>query len=184
MAKHTTFFLWFSQAVLITILCGTIYVAVQQDLRQSANDPQIQMAEDSATVISGGGNLNFPDKVDIGKSLSPFVMVFDASGNEIQSQALLDGVVPHLPPGVFDSVRSHGEDRFTWQPRPGVRIAAVVTNYTGQTSGFVLAGRSLREVEKREDQLTFIVELAWISSMLVLVIAFFLTSILFKSTKK
>ncbi len=37
----------------------------------------------------------------------------------------------------------------TWQPERRVRIATVVVRYEGRESGFVLAGRSLREVEER-----------------------------------
>ena len=35
---------WFPLAVVATAFCGLVYVAVQQELRQNANDPQIQMA--------------------------------------------------------------------------------------------------------------------------------------------
>ena len=41
-----------------------------------------------------------------------------------------------------------GEDRLTWQPEPGVRSATVVVHYQGAQAGFVMAGRSLREVGK------------------------------------
>jgi mannose/fructose/N-acetylgalactosamine-specific phosphotransferase system component IID len=39
-------------------------------------------------------------------------------------------------------------------------MAAVVVRYQGQQSGYVLAARSLREVEKREDQMFLIAGLA------------------------
>jgi uncharacterized membrane protein len=39
-------------------------------------------------------------------------------------------------------------------------MAAVVVRYQGQESGYVLAARSLREVEKREDQTLLIAGLA------------------------
>ncbi|MFL6464517.1 MAG: hypothetical protein ACJ73N_08945 [Bryobacteraceae bacterium] len=35
----------------------------------------------------------------------------------------LDQAVPVPPPGVFDYLRSHGSNKFTWQPRRDVRIA-------------------------------------------------------------
>ncbi len=35
---------WIPLAAAITVVCGVIYVAVQQDIRMAANDPQIQMA--------------------------------------------------------------------------------------------------------------------------------------------
>jgi hypothetical protein len=75
---------------------------------------------------------------------------------------VLNGQSPHLPDGVLDYVRRHGEDRITWQPEPGVRIATVVTRYSSARSGFVLVGRSMREVEKRIDQITLFCAVTWL----------------------
>ena len=61
----------------------------------------------------------------------------------------------------------NGEDRVTWQPQGNVRIALVVTKVTGVQSGFIAAGRSLREVEKREDQLTKEVLGAWLIAVVL-----------------
>jgi len=74
---------------------------------------------------------------------------------------VLDGKEPVIPTGVFASTQNSGETRFTWQPRTGVRSAVVVDYYKGASSGFVLVGRSIREVENREDNLELIVFLAW-----------------------
>jgi len=160
-----TFLYWLSLAFCLTVLAGLVYVTVQQNFRQGANDPQIQMAEDAAiqlqdgaqaqTVVGGG-------KVDMSRSLAPFLIVYDATGHVLASSAQLNGAVPDMPPGVFDSVRASGEDRLTWQPQEGVREAAIVTQFGGNHPGFVLAGRSLREVEDRESQLTQLVGLALI----------------------
>jgi hypothetical protein len=80
-------------------------------------------------------------------SLSPFLIVFDNAGRPVAAGARLQGATPTPPAGVFTSARS-GEVRQTWQPATGVRAAMVVVHYPG---GFVLAARSLREVERRED---------------------------------
>ena len=157
-------------AVVITGLSGLIYVAVQQDIRQSADDPQIQMAEDTAAQLTNGQQLQSvvpSEKVDIANSLAPYIIVFDASGKPIASSALLNGQTPTIPSGVFDYVRQHGEDRITWQPQPGVRSAIVVTQYKGPNPGFVLAGRSLREVEIREDNILHLVLLGWIAILVI-----------------
>ena len=42
---------------------------------------------------------------------------------------VLDGQTPQLPNGVLDSTRELSENRITWQPRDGVRIAAVIVSY-------------------------------------------------------
>lgn len=159
---------WLPLAAVTTALCGLVYVAVQQGLRQSANDPQIQMAEDAATALGAGETVESllpTTKIDIAHSLAPFLIVFDDAGKPVASSGLLHDQLPTLPGGVLDYVSTHGEDRITWQPESGVRIAAVVTNYTGATPGFVLAGRSLREVEKREAQAQFEAGAAWLAAL-------------------
>lgn len=161
---------WLLIIVVVTGLIGIVYAAVQQDMRQGANDPQIQIAEDAAAKLAGGEPAQSvvpSEKIDIATSLAPYVIIFDAHVNPIASSAQLDGQTPTIPAGIFDSVRQKGEDRITWQPETGVRSAIVVTQFTGSTSGFVVAGRSLREVEKREDGLLQILVAGWVVMMLV-----------------
>jgi hypothetical protein len=144
---------WLPLAFATAGLCALVYVSVQQSLRQGANDPQIQMAEDAAAILKAGASVEsvVPSaKVEIASSLAPFTMVFDHAGNVLASSATLHGAVPAFPIGVLDYTRQNGEDRVTWQPEVGVRMATVVES-TGD--GFVLAGRSLREVEVRESNM-------------------------------
>ncbi len=118
----------------------------------SANDPQIQMAEDVANQLNSGmepASLIPAAQVEISNSLAPFLMVFDDSGKVVASSARLHGETPTYPTGVLEYARQNGQDRVTWQPEAGVRMATVVVP---ATNGFVMAGRSLREVEIRENQ--------------------------------
>ncbi len=164
-------------AGILTVFCGAIYGTVQQNYRQTANDPQIQMAEDSAAKLEAGSSVASvipSEKVDIARNLAPFVILYDDTGKPVASSGLLDGIIPQIPTGIFDAVRLNGEDRVTWQPQESVRIALVVMKVQGAQSGFVAAGRSLREVEVREDQLTKMIAATWfISILLVLGIAVF-----------
>ena len=120
-----------------------------------------------------------PAKIDVASSLAPFVMVFDDAGNVLASSGLLNGQNPPLPPGVLDFTRSHGEDRVTWTPEAGVRIAAVVVRSEGSKPGFVLAGRSLREAEKRVDQTTLRVTAALLATLFASLIMVALVELLF-----
>jgi hypothetical protein len=104
-------------------------------------------------------------KVDLARSLAPYLIVFDEAGQPLASSAELDGQVPPLPTGVLDRARAVGEHRVTWQPRPDVRSAAVIVHHAGPRPGFVLVGRSLREVERRVDGLTLMVGLAWAATL-------------------
>ena len=148
------------------VLVGLIYLAVQQNFRQGANDPQIQIVQDTISALEKGQSpqtLVGTTYIDLSKSLSPFLIIFDEQGKAISSQTTLNNQIPTPPSGVFDFARIHGEDRFTWQPQDGIREAAIVKHYQ---NGFVLVGRSLIEVEKRVEKLLFEVATVWVISML------------------
>jgi hypothetical protein len=107
--------------------------------------------------------------VDIARSLSPFVIAYDDQGQPLGSNAQLNGQTPTPPKGVFEYTRIHGEERISWQPvlgrEHGVRIAAVIERVNGPHPGFVLAGRNMREVEAREQQVEQMAGLAWIAML-------------------
>ena len=176
--------IWLLIAIIVSGLTGLLYATVQQVLRSGADDPQIQMAEDAATTLGNGGALQSvmpAGNVDIATSLAPYIVVFDASGKPVASSAQLNGQTPTIPPGVFHSVRQNGEDRITWQPQPGVRSAIVVVPIRGSGGGFVLAGRSLREVEKREDDLLHIDLLGWAA---ILIVSFLASALFFRRSTR
>ena len=155
---------WLPVAVLATVMAGLVYGVGQHILRSGANDPQVQLARDAAARWDAGAAPAslMPAEMDVGRSLAPFLILFDGSGGEIASSARLGGSTPQLPSGVFDSVRAAGEDRITWQPAQGVRIAAVIVP---AQRGFVLAGRSLELVEEREDDTLLLVVLGWLGAL-------------------
>ncbi len=160
--------------LILTLSYGVIYFAYQQILRQGANDPQIQMAEDYSDQLSSGESLSIftgLKLVDIDKSLSPYVMVYDDKGTLKFSSARFNGNIPTIPSGVLEYTKNHIEDRVTWQPSIGVRQAIVVKYYKGNNNGFVVAGRSLREVEIREDNLTKQLFFLWVISVVVIILA-------------
>ena len=159
---------WLPLAVAITGVCGLVYVTSQQMLRMGANEPQVQIAQDWAAALEKGSSpdsIGAGGKVDIAASLSTFVAVYDDAGKMLATSGLLHGADPVLPAGVFDYTRRNGEDRVTWQPEPGVRVAAVVEHFGGARPGFVVAGRSLRESERRDGQMMLISAAAWLATL-------------------
>lgn len=160
---------WLPFAFVITVLCGLILATSQQIYRQSANDPQIQFSEDIASRLSQGeptDSYATSSPIDIGKSLAPFMIIYNEKGQPVVSQVILDGKTPTIPPGVLDVARQRTEYKVTWQPKPGVRIASVITHYgLGQQAGFVLVGRSLREVENRVIQLEMKLFIGWLITL-------------------
>lgn len=174
------FFWWLPIAVAITGAVGATYLAVQQDLRQGADDPQIQTTENGAALLTANDTpvSLVPHGIpltDIASDLSPWIAVYDANGTLLEASAELDNAPPHLPAGLFNAstwlasktyVTSSGnETRITWQPREGVRQAVVVVH--AANGDFVAAGRSLRLVEEREGRLTFQMSVAWLVTVCV-----------------
>ncbi len=163
-------------AALVTIVCLVIAVAIQQQLRQGADDPQHQLAEDAAAALNAGAppaSVVGSGHVDIAASLAPFVAVYDESGHLLAAGGELDGAGPNPPIGVLDTARRQGVDRVTWQPRPGVRVALVVVPWTGGTA---LAGRSLRRVEDNVEAIGRIVALGWLGGLGVVAVASLLSA--------
>ncbi len=201
MLKNTIFeplLWWLYSAIAVTGLCGLIYLAVQQNFRQSLNDPQIQIAEDAAAQIASGTQIDqvVPlGKVDIANSLSPWVAFYNNTGVPLLSQGELNGAPPQLPSGLFNdstwlaskTYQSVGgkETRVTWQSSGGVRQALVIVHLISspQGTGFVVAGRNMREVEDRESQLTFEVFMAWIVTLGALLLSSFVGWWLLKPRK-
>lgn len=163
--KHLAFLkVWVPLAVAITALCLLIYAAVQQDIRIGGYDPQVQMAEDTAFDLSQGKTpvqVLPQTPVEVTGSLSPFMIIYDSSGKVLASSVTLDNQTPKVPQGIFSDAQNK-ELRFTWQPRTDVRIATIVTKYNG---GFVLAGRSMREIENRTAMLLFRVGAVWVGTL-------------------
>ncbi|MBI3397529.1 hypothetical protein HY045_03575 [Candidatus Woesebacteria bacterium] len=165
--------LWLPLGVGLTVVFFAIYATVQQSYRQGANDPQIQITQDlSASLESGATAQNIlpPYKLDISKSLSTFVILYDDKTEVVGSTAELDGQTPKPPQGVFDAAKKSGEVRITWEPKTGVRSATVLGYYKGKTPGFVLVGRSLKEVELRELNLELMITAGWGITMIVTLI--------------
>jgi hypothetical protein len=169
MNKLKYFIFWIISIVTITAVMFFIYALAQQGLRQSANDPQIQMAEDAAAQLSAGKNpseFNSQTKVDIATSLAPYLLIYDNQGQPLASTGALKGEVPNIPPGVLSVAQKFGQDRVTWQPEPGVRSAVVAVPFGNPVSGYVIAGKSLREIEIREDNLLTLTILVWLAGLL------------------
>lgn len=169
---------WFPFALTVTLTAFLVYGTVQHSFRSSANDPQIQITEDLASKLADGADpsalLAGEEHVDISKSLATFTVIFDDKGDAITSTGNLHGKnIPSPPSGVLDYAREHGQNRITWQPEQKIRQAIVVTYFDGGEgrSGYVLAGRSLREIELREKNMVFQIFMWWGIALIVTIIA-------------
>ncbi|MDB5254380.1 MAG: hypothetical protein JWL80_446 [Parcubacteria group bacterium] len=164
--------MWIPAALLITFFCLVTFAAVQQNIRSNANDPQIQLAEDTANYLTTTGAdpktlVGIP--IDIRKSIAPFGNIYNEKYGVLAGGGSIDGQAPIPPAGVFEYVLAHGEDRFTWEPAEGVRIAAVMTKSERASSSvqYVLLGRSMREIEIREHDIAMMIGIAWIVALVI-----------------
>ena len=173
MKMNRALFAWVTLGALATAFCLTLYVVAQQTWRAAANDPQIQLARDAAAALAAGRPVDAVvprETVDMERSLAPFLIVFDAGGRVLAASGSLRGNAPGVPQGVLEYVRERGEDRITWRPIGGVRIASVIVAYSGSQQGFVLAGRSLEETENRIAQFGSLITLAWAATLVGLLV--------------
>ena len=164
--------LWLPIAVAVTALSALTYLAVQQSYRNGLDDPQVQLAQDGAARLDAGAlptSLVGSSTIEVQDSLAPFVAVFGADDALLASGATIAAMPPKPPTGVLATARSAGRDRVTWQPRPGVRIASV--SFAAKDGRVVLAGRNMREVEVRIDDLTKITALAWVAALVAVFVA-------------
>jgi Ca2+/Na+ antiporter len=157
---------WLGYAAVVTLLCFLVYVVAQQTFRQSANDPQYQLAQDAASAINKGADpksIVGAAPVEISTTFSPYLLIYDAHGNSIGNNITLDGKTPKLPNGVLETTRRQNTNVVTWQPRAGLRQATVMVSAgRGYT---IVAGRSLQTTEERISTLGMQVLFGWIASL-------------------
>lgn len=133
---------------MVTLVFGTIYAAVQQTQRRAANYPQIQIAEDAAALIKTGQQPTFPEPrlgVDIKHSLRPFTIIYNKQGKAVLGDGYLNSRLPSFPIEALKAAKNQPYNAVTWQPQPGVRIAAITV---AANEYYVLSGRSLREIDR------------------------------------
>lgn len=161
MNKKLTFV---AAAGVLSVIFGTIYAVYQQVIRLTADDPQIQLALDAADQLDQGVK---PDdllgqRVDVDKSLSPAIIIYDTLGQVVVGSAYLGDTIPTIPFGVLQNALNNRYNAITWEPSPGVRLASVSVEANDY---FVTAVRSMSEVEDREAIIYKTVALGWLVSL-------------------
>jgi hypothetical protein len=159
-------------ALILTLWGFPAAMTLQGALRGAADQPQIQMAQNYASEIASGQRIadQLPaGHLDLATSLEPFTILYDVDGRPLQSSGYLDEAIPSPPAGVFAYLRGHATDRFTWQPRPGLRIAAVAQRVDGAHPGFLLVGRSMTLVQQQANALRRGTFITWFALMALLI---------------
>jgi hypothetical protein len=159
--------------VLFTLIGGAASLVVQQMLRRGADQPQRQMASEAADRLGRGeepAHVVPNTQIDLRSNLAPFLLYFNEQKRPLAGNGYLDQSLPSPPTGVFDVARIRASHAVTWQPRPQVRIAAVIMPINGGRSGYVLAGRSLETTERYEAIFWRMAFSGWVAVMLLLAV--------------
>ena len=164
---------WIVGVFVVTIAIAAVYLGLQQLNRSAADDAGGRLASQviSAGSVGAGPDASTPAgpdaRVDLATSLAPFFIVYDRSGTPVAGTGYLDGSLGRIPSGVVRSALANGTDRVTWQPRPGLRFAAVALKDGDRV---VLAAQSLKPTEDRIDRLGMALVLGWVVAVFILAI--------------
>lgn len=163
---------WLILLFLVTFTSLLTYLLTQQSLRLGANELPVRLA--TATVINleegKSAESAIPaDKIDISRSLDPFVMVYDHNKNLVATSGMMGSSTPSYPKGVLDHVDKNGEDRVTWQTPTGLRFATIAMK---AGDNYVVAAYSLHEREGLIDHIGQLVLLAWSAFFVCSMLAF------------
>jgi len=166
---------WLGALAILVIIFGTIYGVTQQIQRNDADWPQIQLAEDAALSLNNGASPSklTANRVDMSRSLTPFVIIYDKSGKPVAGNGYISGHLAHAPLGILQTAQGKDFYRITWQPDNNVRIAAVTVQADHY---YVLSGRNIKQVERNESE-SF--KLAFIGGLLSLVVLASLYKVLY-----
>lgn len=160
---------WLPLAIASTALSLMLYGGLQQSYRSSLDDPQQQIAEDTARVVAAGVDPKVlaPQNAaaEISASLATWMAFYDASLAPQATTGLLHGSIPTLPAGVFETAHERGRYAFTWQPEPGVRQAVVIV--PAGEKGFAVSGRNMRAVEGRIGEMQLMIMIGWAATMVL-----------------
>lgn len=159
--------MWLVIVGVATILLIAIYALTLISTRLAANDQPIAQAQAVKNQLENGEQPSdaIPAvKTDLRKDYSVFVTVTDSSEHVLATSATLDSQ-PSLPPaGTFAYTKDHGSDRFTWQPKDGVRLATYILRYgTAPNDGFIITGQSLKQADDRIRIYTWLTFAAWLA---------------------
>lgn len=154
---------WLPFAIVVVLICGTIYFVGQQVYRQSADDAVARLAADAVARLESGDSpedIVGEGRFDAGASPAPFLVIFDRDARPVAYSATVGAMAPKPPSGVIERARERGENRVTWQPQSGLRYATVGI---AANSGYVaFAAQSLAETEARIARLGWLIAIAFV----------------------
>jgi hypothetical protein len=154
---------WLTAAIIITLIFGSAYAALQQFGRRSANAAPAAAAAAQVQLI-GSETVTAP-RLELTPDSGVFVIVYGEDDKPVSGTVTLHGSLPMLPAGVLQTARTSGSDVVTWQPEPGLRMAVVARPAAGKV---IVAGQSLTPYEDRDRMVLIFLAAGWLGSIVVL----------------
>lgn len=160
---------WVTSVLLITVAACLAWLSYGLSLRNGADRQPLRLAAAAAGQLASGSPPGrvLPPVINMATNPALFVIVFNARHHVLASSSHLNGRTPALPAGVLAWVATHGQDRITWQPGPGLREAAVIEPYGGLHPGFVLAAQSLQGISGQQRSLTRSIACLWLAALAI-----------------
>jgi hypothetical protein len=161
---------WLPLAWLVVMAMAFGYVILQQTIRAEANQPQTALVREAVNQLKNGIEpeqlISSPTR-DLSQTLNSFVIVYSDTYKPLAGDVVLDNKLPIFPSGALGYAYASGENRVTWQPRDDIRIAAVVRSYqAGGKTGYVVAGRNLKEAESQITKLGMFIVAGGLAALL------------------
>jgi hypothetical protein len=158
---------WIAGVLAITLAAGAVWLTYGLSLRNGGDRQPLQLAAHAAGQLTTGSPPDsvLPPVINMASNPASFIIVYDPHHHVLASSGRLNGRTPGLPPGVLAWAASHGQDRITWQPQPGLREAAIIEPYRGPHPGFVLAAQSLQTISAQQRSLTWSIACIWLAAL-------------------
>lgn len=132
------------------ILIAISYTGVQRQNRLLVNEEIKVYSLELEQSLDLNKNILETRFFELNKMQSKFYILYDKNNKIVKTNATIDGKIPEFPNGALDEARKLGENRVTWQPKAGVREAAVIRNIGNDQ--VLVTGKSLKETEDRIDK--------------------------------
>jgi len=149
----------------ITLFWVGLFVIMRQTGRLKINRPLVAMIDEAIVKLGKGAEITsvIPRKnIDMTLDNEEYMIIINERGEVAAGSIRLEGITPIPPKGVLDYAKDRGINRVAWQPKKGIRSAIVVKPYP---HGWILAGRSLKEVETEEKNWMKVLGIFWAGTM-------------------
>ncbi len=159
-------------ALTVVIFGVLVYVVVENSLVSQQDATLSRGGDRNWSILQFGGRYvpgRNPFQTDLKTSSEPFFEVFDSQGTALGSSAVVDGILPQFPSGIFDSVPADRGVFKTIQTSDGPLVRAYLRTWSRPDfggSGYLLYGQPIGGIETQLQSLRLFLIAGGILSLL------------------